>query len=146
VTTMILLMLFLIVLNADRAFPPSLQPSRVLTSLLSTPDHKQEIMFDIHWFWSFAPRCLRFWSYKIYAEPKHSEYSHCIHEVKIMCCMHSCHICSLSLACILNKLVTITKQEIWVTYKSLSLSLSLSLISWFIQVGICILSVPMCVI
>jgi hypothetical protein len=37
VTIMMLLMLCLIVLNADRAFPLSLPPSPVLTRLLSTP-------------------------------------------------------------------------------------------------------------
>jgi hypothetical protein len=89
VTIMMLLMLFLIVLNANNALPPSLPPSLVLTSLLSTPDHEQEIMFDYECFWFLAHHCLVFRSYKLFAEPRHSEYDDCIHKVKIMCRMHS---------------------------------------------------------
>jgi hypothetical protein len=89
VTIMMLLMLFLIVLNANNALPPSLPPSLVLTSLLSTLDYEQEIIFDYECFWFFAPRCLKFRSYKFHAEPKHNLYNHCIHEVKKLCSMHS---------------------------------------------------------
>jgi hypothetical protein len=85
VTIMMLLMLFLIVLNANNALPPPLPPSLVLTSLLSTPDHEQEIMFDYECFWLLAPHCLIFRSYKFFAEPQHSTYDDCIHKVKITC-------------------------------------------------------------
>jgi hypothetical protein len=89
VTTMMLLMLFLIVLNAYITLPPSLPPSLAPTNLLSTPNHEQEIIFDNGCFWFWAPRCLRFRSYKLYTEPKHSVYNDCIHKMKIMCRMHS---------------------------------------------------------
>jgi hypothetical protein len=82
-------MLFLIVLNVNNAFPPSLPPSLVLTSLLYTSDYEQEIVFDKECFWFWAPTCLNFRSYKIYAEPKHSKYDHCIHKVKERCRTHS---------------------------------------------------------
>jgi len=84
VTIMMLLMLFLI---ADNAFclPP------LLTSLLSTPDHQQDIMFDKYTqcFWLWAPLCLIFRNYNVYAEPKHDSYDRCIHQTKMYCRAHS---------------------------------------------------------
>jgi hypothetical protein len=85
VAIMMLLMLFLIVLNANIALPPSLTSSLVLTNLLSIPDHKHEIMFDIECFWFWAPMCLKFRSYKFYPKPQHNSYNCCIHQVKNMC-------------------------------------------------------------
>jgi hypothetical protein len=83
VTIKILLMLFLIVLNANNALPPSLPPSLVLTSLLCTPDHEQKITFDYECFWFLAPHCLIFRSYKLFAEPWHSEYDDCKHQFNL---------------------------------------------------------------